>query len=113
MFDDQNKINAFVYVENDISESIQREQELAEAARQLELVVDSTAVGIWDWQIDTQALRLNERWAEIAGYTLDELAPISIATWKKLTHPEDLALSEDYSNSTGTEKPTATCAKFA
>jgi len=95
VFDDQNKINAFVYVENDISESIQREQELAEAARQLELVVDSTAVGIWDWQIDTQALRLNERWAEILGYTLDELAPISIETWKKLTHPEDLALSEE------------------
>jgi hypothetical protein len=31
----------------------------------------------------------NERWAEIIGYSLAELAPISIETWKRLVHPKD------------------------
>ena len=33
----------------------------------------------------------NERWAELSGYSLDELAPVSIATWTERTHPDDLA----------------------
>ncbi|MCC5826425.1 PAS domain-containing protein, partial [Alkalimonas sp.] len=32
----------------------------------------------------------NERWAEIVGYTLEELDPISIETWASLAHPDDL-----------------------
>jgi PAS domain S-box-containing protein len=36
----------------------------------------------------------NERWAEIVGYKLEELYPISTNTWRKLCHPEDL----DFSN---------------
>ncbi|MEH8136783.1 PAS domain-containing protein, partial [Aeromonas veronii] len=36
----------------------------------------------------------NEEWARIVGYKLQELEPISIVTWVKLTHPEDLQKSE-------------------
>ena len=36
----------------------------------------------------------NERWAEIAGYTLAELSPVSIATWQALVHPDYLAGSD-------------------
>jgi PAS domain S-box-containing protein len=35
----------------------------------------------------------SDRWAEIIGYTLDELAPVSIETWMKFAHPDDLKLS--------------------
>jgi PAS domain S-box-containing protein len=37
----------------------------------------------------------NERWAHIAGYSLDELAPISIDTWGRLGHPDDLQHSAE------------------
>lgn len=93
VFDEQNNLTAFVGVENDISEKIRREQELSETARQLELVVDSTEVGIWDWRVQTGELSLNERWAEILGYTLDELQPITIDTVEHLIHPDDIQLS--------------------
>ncbi|NBB91071.1 MAG: PAS domain-containing protein, partial [Spirochaetes bacterium] len=36
-----------------------------------------------------------ERWAEIVGYTLAEISPVSIRTWQEFTHPEDLARSEE------------------
>ena len=32
----------------------------------------------------------NQRWAEIIGYTLEELSPITTHTWSDLVHPEDL-----------------------
>jgi len=93
VFDNQNNLTAFVGVENDISEKIRREQALTETARQLELVVDSTEVGIWDWKVQTGELSLNERWAEILGYTLNELQPITIETVEHLIHPDDIQLS--------------------
>ncbi|MFT5312432.1 MAG: diguanylate cyclase (GGDEF)-like protein/PAS domain S-box-containing protein [Paraglaciecola sp.] len=58
--------------------------------KQLELVIQSTGMGIWDWYVQTGKTTFNERWANIIGYTLDELSPISIETWKKYAHPDDL-----------------------
>lgn len=55
-----------------------------------ELVIKGTRIGVWDWNIQTGETYFNERWAEIIGYTLDELEPISIETWMKFAHPEDL-----------------------
>lgn len=55
-----------------------------------ELVIKGTRIGVWDWNIQTGETYFNDRWAEIIGYTLDELKPISIETWMKFAHPEDL-----------------------
>jgi PAS domain S-box-containing protein len=66
----------------------------------LENVINGTRAGTWYWHVQTGETVFNERWAEIIGYTLDELAPISIDTWMSLTHPDDLKVSgkllEDY-----------------
>ncbi len=59
----------------------------------LDLVIQGTNIGTWQWNVQTGETVFNERWAEIVGYTLDELAPISINTWLDLAHPEDLKKS--------------------
>lgn len=56
----------------------------------LELVINTTGIGIWDWQIQTGELTFNNRWAEIIGYTVDELQPLQFDTWADSLHPEDL-----------------------
>ncbi|PKH03701.1 GGDEF domain-containing protein [Psychromonas sp. MB-3u-54] len=56
----------------------------------LELVINATGVGIWDWQVQTGELTFNKRWAEIIGYTLDELQPIQLDSWANNLHPDDL-----------------------
>lgn len=61
----------------------------------LEGIIEAMQVGTWEWNVVTGELAVNERWAEIVGYTLDELAPVSIATWERLTHPDDLAASNE------------------
>ncbi|MEY2687661.1 MAG: hypothetical protein RL375_1859 [Pseudomonadota bacterium] len=58
-------------------------------------VLAGTHAGTWAWNVQTGATEFNERWAEITGHSLAELQPISIATWARLTHPDDLALSNE------------------
>lgn len=55
-----------------------------------ELVIQGTRIGVWDWNIQTGETYFDERWAEIIGYTLAEIQPISIQTWIKFAHPDDL-----------------------
>ena len=59
----------------------------------LNLIIKSTGVGIWDWQVQSGVLTFNDRWAEIIGYTRDELEPIQFETWAENLHPEDLTLA--------------------
>jgi PAS domain S-box-containing protein len=84
-----------------LARSFQQEQQtrldlerlVYERTAELELVIASTGVGIWDWEVQSGATTFNERWADIIGYTLDELDPVSIRTWAEFTHPDDLAES--------------------
>jgi PAS domain-containing protein len=64
---------------------------LAEERRRLQSVIEGTHVGTWDWNVQTGETVFNARWAEICGYTLAELEPVSIETWLGLAHPDDLA----------------------
>ncbi|NTU84558.1 MAG: PAS domain S-box protein, partial [Chloroflexales bacterium] len=67
---------------------------LHESQLRLELAVVGADLGTWDWEVPTGRTVFNERWAEIVGYTLAELAPVSIQTWIDLCHPDDLQHSD-------------------
>lgn len=71
-----------------------RLQELAEERRRLAMIIEGTAAGTWEWNVQSGQMRVNERWAEIVGYRLDELEPICQKTFIALVHPDDLALSD-------------------
>lgn len=58
-------------------------------------IIEGTGVGTWEWNIQTGETIFNERWAQIIGYSLAELEPVSIDTWIKFAHPEDLKTSEE------------------
>ncbi|MBN2161552.1 MAG: CHASE domain-containing protein [Pontiellaceae bacterium] len=59
----------------------------------IQSILEGTHVGTWEWNTQSDEVVLNERWAEIIGYQLKELEPISIRTWMNLAHPEDLEKS--------------------
>lgn len=79
----------------DITERKRTQELLLTQTRRLGDILEGTNVGTWEWNIQTGETSYNERWAEIIGYTLEELAPYSINIWKKFSHPDDLKLSDD------------------
>lgn len=78
----------------DISTSMNLREEIVETKNNLELVIKNTKVGIWDWYVQSGETVFNERWAEIIGYTLEELSPVTIKTWMDHAVEEDLPESK-------------------
>lgn len=64
---------------------------LGERVRRLENVISATGAGTWEWNPQTGEQEINDRWAEIIGYTKEELTPVDIGTWERHCHPDDLA----------------------
>ena len=69
-------------------------RELIQQKQRLDYILEGTNVGTWEWNVQTGETIFNERWADIIGYTLDELEPVSEDTWIKFCHPDDLKESE-------------------
>ena len=74
---------------SDITERKKIELQLARERERLSSILEGTRAGTWEWNVQTGEITLNERWAEMLGYTLKELQPLSIATWTYFSHPED------------------------
>lgn len=71
----------------------QRERELELQKQRLEEVIWGTDAGTWVWNIASGDVFFNERWANIVGYSLEELLPTTLETWARLAHPDDLERS--------------------
>ena len=63
-----------------------------------QLLLESGDVGVWLWNVQTGKTIFNDKWADIIGYSLCELEPVSIDTWLTFAHPEDLVKSEQLLN---------------
>lgn len=59
------------------------------------MIVKAMNAGTWIWNIQTNETIYNERWAEMIGFSLAELSPVSLDTWCKFVHPDDLHKSDE------------------
>jgi diguanylate cyclase (GGDEF)-like protein/PAS domain S-box-containing protein len=69
--------------------------------KRLQAIIEGTRAGTWEWNVQTNEVIINARWAEIIGYELHELENRdTIEVWRELCHPNDLQVSdkcfEDY-----------------
>jgi PAS domain S-box-containing protein len=76
-------------------ESEKRKKTILEKKERLENILEATQVGTWEWNVLTGEVKVNERWAEMLGYTLEELEPVDTDTWYKFTHPDDHKISDE------------------
>ena len=83
------KITGVTGLIEDITVLKKSEQSLRESEEKLKLAIEGSGVGLWDWRVQTGEMVINDRWAEILGYTLKEISPVTIDTWTSLLHPDD------------------------
>ena len=73
-----------------ITKQKEAELELNKKIQHYENVISGANMGSWECNLITTEVKYNERWAEIFGYTLKELAPITPTKWMSFIHPEDI-----------------------
>jgi two-component system sensor histidine kinase/response regulator len=78
-----------------IAEIIEKLQKLEKNEEILKMASESARLGFWDYDSFNNIVTIDEMWAAIGGYTIEELAPITIETWKGLVHPDDLKKSDE------------------
>jgi len=93
VWDDQGQFKHFIAQMEEISLRKKFLDELQEQKNRLANVLEGTEVGTWEWNVQTGETLYNEKWAEILGYDLEDLEPISQETWLHFAHPDDIALS--------------------
>lgn len=69
---------------------LQARYELEREHDRLRNLIDSTQAGTWEWNVQTGEVIVNARWAEILGWSLDELGPVHNRLRAELAHPEEL-----------------------
>ncbi len=63
---------------------------LREREERLDLVVQGTNDGIWDWNLATDEVYFSPRWKGMLGYGADEITD-TFDSWRGLLHPDDVA----------------------
>jgi PAS domain S-box-containing protein len=79
---------SFVAIVEDITARKKAERALRESERRLQLALDATREGIWDWNIVTGDVRFSPRWITSLGYKVGEVPP-RIEFWESILHPDD------------------------
>jgi diguanylate cyclase (GGDEF)-like protein/PAS domain S-box-containing protein len=82
----------------DVSAGRELEQALGEQWQRLRALLTGSRTGTWEWNVATGEMRIDERWAEIIGWTVAELEPLSAQTWADRLHPDDLPRCEERLN---------------
>ncbi len=72
-------------------------QQLKRSSQQLQLALDGSNLGTWDWNLKTGRAEWGERAVKILGYSVDELEH-DCNTWKLHIHPEDRSQVEKLFN---------------
>jgi len=67
----------------------ERETELRELTERFNLAIEGANLGVWDWNVQTDAVTFNQQWVEMLGLSLDEIEP-TLDAWKQRVHPEDI-----------------------
>lgn len=67
---------------------VQAEDQLAESLERVDLALEGGNLGLWDWDVPTGTMTYNRRWAEMLGYTLQDIEP-TVNNWDKVMHPDD------------------------
>ncbi len=82
------EVTHFIAVQEDVTERKRTQQELQFAQARLDQALRAARIGIWDFQLSTQRLTLNETLEKIYGFAPGEFDG-SLEAFAAVLHPED------------------------
>jgi len=62
---------------------------LSVSEQRWKFALEGSGDGVWDWYIQPDEMHYSQRWKEILGYGVQELAN-NLSGWKSVIHPDDL-----------------------
>jgi PAS domain S-box-containing protein len=81
-------IISVIGVARDITDTRQSQEALKQSEERLNLALQATELGLWDWNLVTNEVYFSPIWLSMIGYEPDEL-PHALETWTSLLHPDD------------------------
>jgi len=73
----------------DITEHVNKEQELLKIKEQMEIALSTFKAGVWEWNITDNSVYISPQWKKMLGYSENEIEN-SYDEWKSRIHPDDI-----------------------
>jgi two-component system cell cycle sensor histidine kinase/response regulator CckA len=88
ILDETGQVEALIEFCQDITDRKATEQALQDSQARLELAVQGADLGMYDWNVRTGEIVINDRYAAMLGYTVEEL-DLTMEKWAATIHPDD------------------------
>ena len=85
-------------VVRDITERRRSETALRENEERLTLAFAGAQEGVWDWNLETNAVFYSPRWKQMLGYADHEIEG-HVSAWERVLHPDDKAHAQQLNES--------------
>lgn len=87
--DEEGKSIGIFGISRDVTEKKQAEERLRASEERLQLALDATSDGLWDWDFRSGLAYLAPRYYEMTGFSPGEAKP-DLEFFKRTVHPDDL-----------------------
>jgi PAS domain S-box-containing protein len=77
----------------DITDRKRNEALLRANEERLTLAFAGAEEGVWDWNLETNAVVYSPRWKQMLGYSEEQIEP-HISAWERLVHPDDVNIAD-------------------
>jgi PAS domain S-box-containing protein len=64
-------------------------KEINNQKEKLDNIVAAIGASTWEWNVQTDEVLITQSFADLCGYSLDELQPMTIQKWEGFLHPDD------------------------
>jgi PAS domain S-box-containing protein len=75
-------------LEEEINERERAQRMLYESQQRLELALKGADLGLWDYDLRKNLIYADKTWADLFGYSPDEMQP-DLSAWRNMLHPDD------------------------
>ncbi|MBN2725170.1 MAG: PAS domain S-box protein [Deltaproteobacteria bacterium] len=89
VFNKYSKVMGTITIIRDLTEEHHLHREINTNRTRMNNAISGARIGLWEWEIKTGDLIINEIWAQLLGYELEELGKVTIDTFEELLHPDD------------------------